>query len=471
MLGRCRLRRGKMRSRCIILSLVFIAAASFSAKAEIFTANLTGVQEVPANGSTATGFARVNLNRTTGAFTLTLTYTGLGSAQTASHIHGASAIGVNSAVLFNIGAAGGTSGTITSSGTMTATDMSNLRKHLFYVNVHSTNLPGGEIRGQLGVARPVDQDGDGRTDPQVIRFPTVAPQPLSWYANSSTSGFQAFGPFGDAATDFPAPGDYDGDGKGDFALYRAATLAGGQSFFYIFQTSNNTVQFYDWGTLGDQAISRDYDGDGKTDAAVFRDGYNGTTVVPGVPGVFWIIYSSTQVRGAVTWGTTGATSNDLDTPVPADYDGDGKCDVAVYRFGALAPTNTYIIFRSSDSTAQYVPFGNFATDYILPGDYDGDGKADFALGRTGALSTSPMTWIVLRSSDGGVSGGNFGLSSDVPVQGDYDGDGKTDFAVYRQGATTGAQSFFYIYGSITNAIIYSPWGIRSDFAVNSYDSR
>ena len=457
-----------MKAKYFLMVGMALMAFSLTARAELYTAYLSSAQEVPTNASTATGYARLNLNRNTGAFTLSLTFTGLGSNQTASHIHGNAAIGANSAVLFNIGSTGATSGTLNSTGTMTAAQMTALRNHLFYVNVHSTNLPGGEIRGQLGVARPVDQDGDGRTDPQVLRFPSTTPPataPIDWYALRSTGGFQAVGPFGNANTDFPTPGDFDGDFIGDIAVYRAGATAGAQSFFYILQSSNNVVNFIDWGINGDAAVARDYDGDGKTDPAVFRDGPNA-----GSPGVWWIIYSTTQVRGAITWGTSGATTSSFDSPVPADYDGDGKVDVAVYRFG-ISPTNTYIILRSSDNGVRYATFGNFNTDYILPGDYDGDGLADLAVGRTGATGTSPMTWIVQRSSDSAVTYLNFGISSDLPTQGDWDGDGRTDPSVFRRGAVNGAQSTFFSFNSLTQSVSYLPWGIQPDFPVNNFDAR
>ncbi len=68
-----------------------------------------------------------------------------------------------------------------------------------------------------------------------------------------------------------------------------------------------------------------------------------------------------------------------------------------------------------------------STRSIVPADYDGDGKADVAVFRP-----SNGTWYLLRSNQG-FTGYQFGILTDLPVPADYDGDGKTDIAVYRDG--------------------------------------
>jgi hypothetical protein len=457
----------------LIIVTVFVFMLSATAKAEIFFAYLNGAQEVPPVATPATGYARVFLNESAGTISFTVVFNNLSSAQNASHIH-TGALGVSGPVTINFGSVGGTSGTVTGTAAITPAQIALLRAHQFYVNVHSVNNGGGEIRGQLGGKRPVDFDGDGRNDFSILRFPNVAPPgmaPITFYNLNSTTGFQSV-PFGDANTDFPAPGDYDGDGRDDITLYRRGAAAGQQSFFHLIRSSNNTLQSTQFGSFGDLTVARDYDGDGKTDFAVFRRG-----AAAGAQAFWYICNSSTTAPAScmtnfrtVQWGTTGNGTSTGDTPVAGDYDGDGKFDVAVYRFGGLAPNNSFLILRSSDGTAQYSQFGNFQTDYIAPGDFDGDGKYDLTAVRTGAAATNPMTWFILQSSNNQMRSVQFGVSSDVPVQGDYDGDARADISVYRAGAT-GAPSFWHIIRSLDNSLQTTQWGNGGDFAVNTFDAR
>ena len=121
------------------------------------------------------------------------------------------------------------------------------------------------------------------------------------------------------------PGDYDGDGELDEAIWRAA-----DGYWVIKQSSDGQSKFIPWGERGDIPVPDDYDGDHKTDLAFWRPS----------DGVWHIIHSSNGVQLFQPWGERG------DKPAPSDYDEDGKLDLAVWR----PSENAWLIIRSSDGS-------------------------------------------------------------------------------------------------------------------------
>jgi len=111
----------------------------------LFVANLNGAQEVPPNNSTATGTATLLLGSDEKEARLALNFGGLSSAQTDAHIHGPAPAGTAAPVLFPIPTGQVSDFQIS----LTSQQVQNLKDGLLYVNVHSSNFPGGEIRGQF----------------------------------------------------------------------------------------------------------------------------------------------------------------------------------------------------------------------------------------------------------------------------------------------------------------------------------
>lgn len=133
-------------------ALVLSAAAS--AEMIMVMVELSGLQEVPPNASPGSGSAMVHIDTDTGAIDITGSYTGLIAPVSAAHLHGLAPAGSNAGVLFGLTTTGGTTGTFSGNGVLSAANLAGMLNNLTYINVHTSAFPGGEIRGQVIVPAP-----------------------------------------------------------------------------------------------------------------------------------------------------------------------------------------------------------------------------------------------------------------------------------------------------------------------------
>ncbi len=129
-----------------VLLVTFAGAAS--AATTHYIARLDASKEVPRNDSTGTGTLEATYDPRTKEFSYTLTFDGLTGPATAAHLHGPALHGRNAGVIAPIGDKDPVSPV---SGTLTLTDdqFKDLKASRIYVNVHTADNPGGEIRGQV----------------------------------------------------------------------------------------------------------------------------------------------------------------------------------------------------------------------------------------------------------------------------------------------------------------------------------
>jgi len=115
----------------------------------LFSGTMSGANEVPAVSSTATGSVSGSFDLNSKILTITVTYTGLSTAITIWHVH-KGAVGVSGPPVdgLNYGTMGASPFTW-SSGALDAAMEADLMNNLWYVNIHTVDHVGGEIRGQL----------------------------------------------------------------------------------------------------------------------------------------------------------------------------------------------------------------------------------------------------------------------------------------------------------------------------------
>ncbi len=227
-----------------------------------------------------------------------------------------------------------------------------------------------------------------------------------------------------------ATGDFNGDGKLDLAVDNYGCTACSPpvsgSVSVLLGNGDGTFQSAAKIAVGPNPQSvavADFNGDGKPDLAVANYGSTNVVVLLGNgDGMF---------QTAVSYGVGG-------TPAPpfaaagvlaiSDLNGDGKVDLAVANSSGVS-----VLLGNGDGTFQAAVSYGPAAGSVAVADFNGDSKPDLAVTSSGGVS------VLLGNGNGTFQAAvNYaaGVSASSVVAGDFNGDGKADLAV----ATTAVPS-------------------------------
>ncbi|RUL84643.1 glycosyltransferase family 39 protein [Tautonia sociabilis] len=195
---------------------------------------------------------------------------------------------------------------------------------------------------------------------------------------------------------FPAPADYDGDGRDDLASYDADS-----GRWTILDASGRSTLLL--GPPDGIPSPGDFDGDGRAEPVLYRPD----------PGD-WLTLTADGPHPLDVLRSPGML------PAPGDYDGDGRTEPVAFDPRRAA-------FVMPDPAAEVV-FGhpaNFGGDPLpVPGDFDGDGRDDL-----GVYQVDSGSWFLLRSTEAALAVSS-GLPGGTPAAGDLDGDGRDDLILF-----------------------------------------
>jgi hypothetical protein len=174
-------------------------------------------------------------------------------------------------------------------------------------------------------------------------------------------------------------------------------------------------------------ISADFNGDGKPDLAVANSGDNTVSVLLGNGGGTFTAQQPKLATGSVPYSLTAG-----------DFNGDSKLDLAVTNFANGVPSTVSIFLGNGDGTFQ-APATYAAGSgpiSVITGDFNGDSKLDLAVANQNDHSVS----ILLGNGDG-----SFQAHVDYPAgtsdvaavaTGDFNGDGKLDLVLANPSSAT-----------------------------------
>jgi hypothetical protein len=266
-----------------------------------------------------------------------------------------------------------------------------------------------------------DFNGDGRLD---LAVANQTSNTVSILLGNGDGTFQGHVDYPVGAGPFSlATGDFDGDGTLDLAVVNQSD----NTASILLGVGDGTFEFvgsYDTGQLPFGIITGDFNLDGQLDLAVAN--YTDGTVS--------ILLGNGD--GSFKAHIDYATGQLPEMLATADLNADGKLDLAVGTNQATAPQIS-ILLGNGDGTFQ--PHNDFLVGSkprsVIPADFNGDGKIDLAVANYGSSTVS----LLLGNGDGTFSSHidyPTGTSPQSIAAGDFAGNGRLDLAVADYGSNT-----------------------------------